>query len=311
MYGQLHKSIVHLEWENVEEVLSTKKGVQMTKETFKEDLPLHMAVERRAPDQLIISILQANKKAALVRGKMGNLPLHTAAQNCLSPTVVTQLIKAHPEGLDVLNDSQCTPRDFHQRNDVSLEALMRPTACWIEDVEKEEYNKRVNDRTFELKNKIQKLREQLAMSKKKTAVATHLLGATRPRLSQQWASMKADKEREAKVEDLKQVLEQRLNGIKERITIMEENMKKEKSSEEVMINNVLKRSYMEEAQKKYEKVAATHEVIKRDLEQLKQLHPTENSDNSQGNAEIIDNQEFNCKHDDTMLGSVKNFFNSN
>ena len=35
---------------------------------------------------------------------------------------------------------------------------LRDTASWIEYVEKEDCNKRVNDRNFELKNKIQKLR---------------------------------------------------------------------------------------------------------------------------------------------------------
>ena len=35
---------------------------------------------------------------------------------------------------------------------------LRDTACWIEYVEKEDSNKNVNVRTFELKNKIQKLR---------------------------------------------------------------------------------------------------------------------------------------------------------
>ena len=69
-----------------------------------------------------------------------------------------------------------------------------------------------------------------------------MLGATLPRLSQKGASMKADKEQEVMVEDLNQVLGQLLNGTKERITIMEENMSNEKSSEEAMINNVLKRS---------------------------------------------------------------------
>ena len=35
---------------------------------------------------------------------------------------------------------------------------LRDTACWIEYFEKEDCNKRVNDRTFQLKNNIQKLR---------------------------------------------------------------------------------------------------------------------------------------------------------
>ena len=32
---------------------------------------------------------------------------------------------------------------------------LRDTVCWIECVDKEDYIKRVNNRTFELKNKIQ------------------------------------------------------------------------------------------------------------------------------------------------------------
>ena len=41
-------------------------------------------------------------------------------------------------------------------------------------------------------------------------------------------------------------------------------------------------------------------LIKRSLCQLKQMRCTENNDDSQGNVEISDNQEFNCKHDDAM-----------
>ena len=51
------------------------------------------------------------------------------------------------------------------------------------------------------------------------------------------------------MEDLKYELEQRLNGTEETITMMEENMNTEKSSEEVMTHNFLKRSFIEEAQK--------------------------------------------------------------
>ena len=50
MHSQLHKNIVHVEWENIKEVLSTKKWDRMTKEKFKEDLPLLMVVEFCATD---------------------------------------------------------------------------------------------------------------------------------------------------------------------------------------------------------------------------------------------------------------------
>ena len=38
---------------------------------------------------------------------------------------------------------------------------LRDTACWIEYVGKEDCNKRVNNRTFELKNKFQNLDNNL------------------------------------------------------------------------------------------------------------------------------------------------------
>ena len=60
---------------------------------------------------------------------------------------------------------------------------LRDTACWIEYVGKEDCNKRVNNRTFELKNKIQKLREENSILKKRTVVVTQLLVATLNRLS--------------------------------------------------------------------------------------------------------------------------------
>ena len=60
------------------------------------------------------------------------------------------------------------------------------------------------------------------------------------------------------MEDLKQVLEQRLHQIKERITTMEENMNKETSSEEVMITNAFEDIMNERSTEKHDKVTATH-----------------------------------------------------
>ena len=42
------------------------------------------------------------------------------------------------------------------------------------------------------------------------------------------------------------------------------------------------------------------QLIERVLEKIKNIRSTESDDNSQGKEEINDNQEFNCKHDDTM-----------
>ena len=251
----------------------------MAKEVFKQDLPLHMAVERRAPDDVIISLLEANKKAAMLPGKSGSLPLHSAAQQCLSPNVIVALIKAYPEGLDVLNNSQYTPRDFHQRNDFSLEALMRPTACWIEDVEKEAYIEKVKKRRLELREKVIFLRGQIDISQKKICIVKEMLSKIKPVLEEQEEIMKQDKTREDRSKSLKGALKQRMVIIKDRIMKLEENINKEKSSEEMMINTVLRRTYMEEAQKKYEKVTQAHNLIERDLRSLREIFSGEKDAN--------------------------------
>ena len=67
-------------------------------------------------------------------------------------------------------------------------------------------------------------------------------------------------------------------------------MNKHNSSEEVMINNVLKISCMEEAQKN---MTSLLQLIKRDLRQLKQMRSTESNENYQVNVESSENQEFN------------------
>lgn len=268
VYGKLHKSIVHLQWNNVEETLSTKNGVEMTKETFKEDLPLHMAVERRAPDHVLMSLLEANKEAASIPGKSGSLPLHSAAQQCLSPNIIVALIKAYPEGLDVLNNSQYTPRDFHQRNEFALEALMRPTACWVEDVEKEEYTNRVRKRRLALREKIKLLQDRLSISKERIDSAQEIISDVKPLLEEQQEVMKKDKLREERANKLRNSLKKRMIGINERITKLEQIINNEKCAEETMINTVLKRTYMEEAKKKYEKATQSHLLIQKSLKAL-------------------------------------------
>ena len=42
------------------------------------------------------------------------------------------------------------------------------------------------------------------------------------------------------------------------------------------------------------------QLIKTDLGQSKQMRCTESNDNFRGNAQISDDQEFNCKNDDNM-----------
>lgn len=270
VYDSLHENITLLAWGEAESILNTSNGRDMAKEKFKNDLPLHMAVERRAPDYLIISILKANRDAASVPGKYGALPLHHAAHQNLSANVVVQLIKAYPEALDIADANQITPRDHNQRNSLSREALLRPTACWIEDVEKEQYLERVTNKRKELRRKIAQIKEATETSSKRSEVASNLISLLGPKIVQLESSIAIDEKHRTQLADIKNVMQTHIKSIQDRVTFIESQMDDDGGPQVHMMNSLLKREYLERVKSSYDKVMMSHHQIKSDLKILKE-----------------------------------------
>lgn len=271
VYDALHKSIVHLDWESAEATLATDSGREMAKDKFKEDLPLHMACERRAPESTILTLLSLFRDAAAVRGRYGSLPLHIAAQRSLSPAVIVALIRAYPRALDKRNKNQYYPRSYPQKNGLIREALSRPSACWTEDVEKEEYLERVARKRTQLRQKLVKLQCDLAISKERRERTEKAIKALEPRLKNQDSALARRRALVEKVEGMEKGRRARMDQAQGRMELLSTDLYKPKSEEEVMMRSLMKRSYMQAVQKEFEAMLSDLESVRKEIHALQKV----------------------------------------
>ena len=95
------------------------------------------------------------------------------------------LIRVCPEVLDQQDSKGRLACDYARGNDLCREALLRPTACWIEDVEKEEYYEKVNKRKAQLAQNIQLLSDGVISSRKSQESLKMYINKLEPRLETQ------------------------------------------------------------------------------------------------------------------------------
>mmetsp|Transcript_21003 Transcript_21003/g.31863 ORF Transcript_21003/g.31863 Transcript_21003/m.31863 type:complete len:155 (-) Transcript_21003:213-677(-) len=132
----LVKAMKLQKWDEAAKILSSTEGATMTKQVDKYgNLPLHTAIGFKAPDSLVLSILEEYPEAAKQHGTDYWLPLHIAAMWGTSTQVMEALIRAYPEALDDVGEPGIkgrTPRHFNTRFPHNRELLERPTAEWKE-----------------------------------------------------------------------------------------------------------------------------------------------------------------------------------
>jgi hypothetical protein len=143
VYGQLHELIDQCKWDELLEAWRSNPNVFQAdaREPHRDDLPLHMACERRAPVPVILTILKLHPDATKVKGRGDNLAIHVATQRNLSDELIEALIRAYPEALDEVNQANFTPQSIGHSDIETNQALRRPAACWhqlLEDEVREE-----------------------------------------------------------------------------------------------------------------------------------------------------------------------------
>lgn len=97
--------------------------------------PLHTAIGFRAPEPILLRLIDLCPHAAREHGTDEWLPLHVAAMWGPSPAVTERLIRLHPEGLDDVGQGGLkgrTPRHFCARHPYNRALLERSTNEWIE-----------------------------------------------------------------------------------------------------------------------------------------------------------------------------------
>ena len=71
---------------------------RVVSDRFFRKLPLHLALQKSAPDAVILGICSAYPGGASIRDGHGNLPIHLAALHSGSAAVVAGLLEAYPQG---------------------------------------------------------------------------------------------------------------------------------------------------------------------------------------------------------------------
>ena len=262
-----------MEWSGVEAALATEDGRKMAMSCFKEDLPLHMAVERDAPESTMLSLLGAYPEAAARVGRLGSTPLHLAAQQKLSPSIIVALIRACPEVLDQYDDSGRLACDYAQRHELCREALLRPTACWIEDIEKEEYYEKVQKRKEQLKQKLQMLRDGLSSSRQRRETLNEYIQQLELRLQKQREVLAELDGLDKQMLDVYSSSQESIARMRERIKVLSDEVAKEPDDEETMMRSLMKRTYMEGVQRQYEKLLARTDQIRKEVHNVRALAP--------------------------------------
>ena len=284
------------------ECLETDAGREMAKDVFKENLPLHMACERGAPPSVVESLLTTYRSAAAIRGRNGEYPLHIAAERNVNPDILVRLIKAYPEALDKWNGRKMCPRDFGQKKQINKEAVTRPTACWIEDVEKENYFQNITQRKNILQQNIIKIRCELTIYKERQNRAKQLLAQElEPQLvaCNSWVEERTILQK--RVQTVEGQYKQRLNNLKQRLqTIQDAIITKPLTEEQLKMRSFMKSSYMTAIQKRCQTFATNLNQIQLGMDSLRQVARNRllTSEMRDDESTYIDDAELNDDDDD-------------
>lgn len=140
--NELFRCIKKSDWDAAEALLTANEGQQMaTSKDVYGSTPLHAALGYKAPDSLILTLLELYPDATKIHGTGDDwLPLHVAAMWGASAAAMEALIRANPQALDDPGEGGIkgrTPRHFSQRFSHNRELLERSTDDWVALIESE------------------------------------------------------------------------------------------------------------------------------------------------------------------------------
>jgi hypothetical protein len=153
VYGQLHQLIEQSKWVTLLQSIEHDSSLfDDAKEEHRHQLPLHMVCERRAPDDVILAILDCYPDACKWKGERGNLPLHIATLKRLSEDIIESLVRVYPEALEERNEEGQTPREIAGSSD--LPSLRRPTCCFHQLIETDAWEEAHDEKLKEIHSKV-------------------------------------------------------------------------------------------------------------------------------------------------------------
>jgi ankyrin repeat protein len=140
--NELFQAIKTQQWDGVERLLNERPELAKEQDEY-DNTPLHSAIGFKAPDEILLRLLEVYPRACQIHGTDEWLPLHIAAMWGVSKKVMEELILTYPEALDDAGQQTHkgrSPRHFSSRFEHNRELLERSTDSWKDIKESKEKN---------------------------------------------------------------------------------------------------------------------------------------------------------------------------
>jgi hypothetical protein len=137
----------------------------------KEEIDSLKPEDRFPPNSVFKTVLQAFPGAVKIIGAGGCLPLHHASRYRYPTELLSILIRAYPQALDMRDGDMRTPRDnvlFFE--DISTRsAFLRPTSCWLQHLHDQKLQKKLEMELVLLEGEVEGLLKEMETSRDEEA----------------------------------------------------------------------------------------------------------------------------------------------
>jgi hypothetical protein len=110
--GGLSDPLLRQDWETAMTVILQSPHYTKRKVTGNQGTPLHVAIRRGAPDEVVTAFLEAYPDATTIRNRDDDLPCHLACCYGISSEGMMMLLRCNPDAVGVANDVGMIPMHY-------------------------------------------------------------------------------------------------------------------------------------------------------------------------------------------------------
>jgi hypothetical protein len=223
------------------------------------------------PKSVMLAVLEAHREAVKVIGAEGSLPLHYAVRKRYPMELLLILLRAYPQALDMRDGGMRTPRDYVpiMEDTTARSAFLRPTSCWLQHLHDEELQKVMENELLELEQEVGSLMSAMESSREDEATLRASVFQMEQEL-QAFGDLENCIEFNQKEKEIQTTLTSEIEVIREKIeSLVGQSLMKYNSEEK---ERSLLTAFNDDVIKIYNNVYDGMAELRDDIEKVKQFH---------------------------------------
>lgn len=223
------------------------------------------------PESVLLAVLQAHREAVKIIGAEGSLPLHYAVRKRYPMELLLILLRAYPQALDMRDGGMRTPRDYVpiMEDTTARSAFLRPTSCWLQHQHDEELQKVMENELLDLEQVVASLMSDMETSRGDEAT----LGASVLQMEQElqaFGDLENCLEFNQKEKEIQTTLTSEIEEIREKIEdLVSQSLRKYNTDDKERIFLTV---FNDDVTKIYNNLHDVMAELRDDIEKVKQFH---------------------------------------